>query len=304
MKRDKMTYFSIITVWVVSILFMTSHVSAGELFADIDNDTRLESVQWRKIATNDVGSYYQMRVVDDNGRVIWKGPRRVRDGHPYMFSSTDFGKSMPELLYDINRDGYVELIAPEPQSDVRATFFRKLRWTGRTFEVLPSEALMMRNVESDYFRWVSGERTHGIWVSKFRRVVRRDLVKADVTYYDRNGVWSGGVALLKFTSEGAVVHRWIKPLFVKQIDTTVPPPNTSSREVPVTKTRIIGTVYGLDPNGDGFLSIRKKPRAEEIGRLYNGDRVEILGQNGKWYKIKEIKSRKVGWSHSNWIMID
>ena len=207
-------HFLTFIVGVVSILFMTSHLTAGELFADIDHDSRLESVQWRKFATNDMGDYYQIQVIDDNGELMWRGPGKLRDDHPYIFSSLGIGVSLPELLFDIDRDGYVELLAAEHQSDVRATFFRKLRWTGRTFEVLPSQALMMRKPESDYFSWVSRERTHGIWVSKFRRVARRDLVKADVTYYDRNGLWKGGVALLRFTSGGAVVHRWIKPLAV------------------------------------------------------------------------------------------
>ena len=66
----------------------------------------------------------------------------------------------------------------------------------------------------------------------------------------------------------------------------------------------MGTIYGLDPNGDGFLSLRKKPKSTEIGRLYNGDSVQILAKRGKWYKVKDLKSNRVGWSHSNWIRIN
>lgn len=62
-----------------------------------------------------------------------------------------------------------------------------------------------------------------------------------------------------------------------------------------------GVVSGLDPNGDGFLSIRTKPKGAEIGRLYNGNKVKILKKSGKWYKIK-TSSGKTGWSHGNWIM--
>lgn len=63
----------------------------------------------------------------------------------------------------------------------------------------------------------------------------------------------------------------------------------------------MGVVYGLDPNGDGFLSIRNSPKGNEIGRLYNGNKVEILSRSGKRYKIKNINTGQVGWSHSNWI---
>jgi len=277
----------------IPMMCLADNFSIGKLYADIDNDKKQESVQWKKFATNDMGDYYQLQVFDDNGVLLWKGPKKTSDNNPYVFSSLAIGVSLPELLFDIDRDGYVELLAPELQSDVRPTFYRKLRWTGRTFEHLPSRSLTMKDPDSDYFTWERGEHLYGIWVSKFREVDNKGLVKADITYYDRNGVWKGGVALLRFTSKGAVVHQWIKPF-----------PRTPKREIPVAKKRIIGTVYGLDPNGDGFLSLRKKPRSKEIGRLYNGDRVEILGQNGKWYKIKDTKSRRVGWSHSNWIMVD
>jgi len=289
--------FLVFGIVLMSIVSLAGDSRARYLTADIDHDGKAESVQWKKFATTDMGSYYQIQVIDDNGALLWRGPKEARDNNPYVFSSLDYGESLPQLLFDIDRDGYVELLAPEPQSDVSATSYRKLRWMGRTFESLPSQVLMMGNLGSDHFSWVSREHTYGIWASKFKGVNNSDLVKADITYYDKNGVWKGGVALLKFTSDGAVVDRWIKPLSGVQT-------NTSQREVPVAKKRLIGTVYGLDPNGDGFLSVRKKPRAKEIGRLYNGDRVEILGKSGKWYKIKDIKSRRVGWSHSNWIMVD
>ncbi len=66
----------------------------------------------------------------------------------------------------------------------------------------------------------------------------------------------------------------------------------------------IGVVMGLDPNGDGFLSLRKKPKAKEISKLYNGDKVEILDKRGKYYKVKDFKSGKEGWSHKNWIKVN
>ena len=164
MKTINIKHFLTFTIGIVSILFTTPYLQAGELFADIDHDSRLESVQWRKFATNDMGDYYRIQVIDDNGELLWRGPRKLRDDHPYIFSSLGIGVSLPELLFDIDRDGYVELLAPEPQSDVSPTYYRKLRWMGRTFESLPSQALMMRKPGSDYFSWVSRERSHGIWV--------------------------------------------------------------------------------------------------------------------------------------------
>lgn len=63
----------------------------------------------------------------------------------------------------------------------------------------------------------------------------------------------------------------------------------------------LGIVHSLDPNGDGFLSVRTKPKGKEVARLYNGNKVKILSQYGKYYKIKKISSGAVGYAHSNWI---
>lgn len=289
--------FKIIMFLVFGIVLMPIVSLAGVLFGNIDYDSRLESVQWKKFATTNMGDYYQIQVIDDNGDILWRGPREARDDNPYVFSSLHYGESFPELLFDVDGDGYVELLAPEPQSDVSATSYRKLRWMGEHFESLPSEVLMMPNLGSDLFHWVSRKHTEGIWVSKFKRVGKNGLVEADVTYLVSGSPYKSGVALLRFTPGAVLVHKWLKPLSSVQT-------HTPSRQVPVTKKRRIGTVYGLDPYGDGFLSIRRRPNSKEIGRLYNGDRVEILGRSGKWYKIRNIKSRQVGWSHSNWIRVN
>lgn len=296
MKSINIKHFLLFTIGVISILFASTNLTAGVLFGNIDYDSRLESVQWKKFATTNMGDYYQIQVIDDNGALLWQGPKEARDNNPYVFSSTHSGRSFPQLLFDVDGDGYVELLAPEPQSDVSATSYRKLRWMGEHFESLPSEVLMMPSLGSDFFSWVSREHTEGIWISRFKRVGKNGLVEADVTYLVRDAPLKSGVALLKFVPNGALVHKWIKPLSSRQTYT----PNRQ----PVTKTRRIGTVYGLDPHGDGFLSVRRKPNSKEIGRLYNGNRVEILGRSGKWYKIKDMKSKRIGWSHSNWIRVD
>jgi hypothetical protein len=46
-----------------------------------------------------------------------------------------------------------------------------------------------------------------------------------------------------------------------------------------------GEIIGLDPNGDGFLSVRSGPggsQFKEIDRLYNGNKVYICANNGPW----------------------
>ena len=64
-----------------------------------------------------------------------------------------------------------------------------------------------------------------------------------------------------------------------------------------------GIVYGLDPRGDGFLSLRTKPKGREISHLYNGNRVQILGKRGQWYKVIKINTGQSGWAHGKWISV-
>lgn len=49
-----------------------------------------------------------------------------------------------------------------------------------------------------------------------------------------------------------------------------------------------GIIVGLDPKGDGFLSVQSGPGGRpyrEIDRLYNGNQVYICGERGKWLAI-------------------
>jgi hypothetical protein len=49
-----------------------------------------------------------------------------------------------------------------------------------------------------------------------------------------------------------------------------------------------GEIVGLDPKGDGFLSVRSGPGGRPYGerdRLYNGNQVYLCGRSGPWYSI-------------------
>jgi len=50
----------------------------------------------------------------------------------------------------------------------------------------------------------------------------------------------------------------------------------------------VGQIVGLDPNGDGFLSVRSGPGGKpyrEIDRLYNGNRVFVCDDKGPWLAV-------------------
>jgi hypothetical protein len=49
-----------------------------------------------------------------------------------------------------------------------------------------------------------------------------------------------------------------------------------------------GTIVGLNPRGDGFLSVRSGPGGvpfREIDRVYNGMHVFICDQRGPWFAV-------------------
>lgn len=262
----------------------------GSLYGDIDNDGKIEKVIWKKFASADLGDYYQLLIIDDDGSLLWTGPKKKNYENLLIFYSLDIGESLPQLLIDFDQDGSLELLAPMAQSDVSPTYYRKLRWKGSYFEPLIQNALMLSSSNSNHFVWKKTLKSYGTWISKLHPY-KGNLVKAYITQYNKDESVNTGIAIIKFNRYGAVVQHWLERLPIKQ-----------HRRTSI-KHQTIGIVYGLDPRGDGFLSIRKKPRSREIGRLYNGDMVEILGNHGKWYKIKNIKSGKIGWSHSNWIKI-
>src|SRR4051794_5872644 len=61
--------------------------------------------------------------------------------------------------------------------------------------------------------------------------------------------------------------------------------------------RSSGTVMGLNPKGDGFLSVRGGPGGApytEIDRVYNGYHVHICDQTGPWYAVVYTSSGAAG----------
>ena len=86
-------------------------------------------------------------------------------------------------------------------------------------------------------------------------------------------------------------------------------------------TCALGEVHGLKANGDGFLAVRSAPDSDyrKLDEVYNGNRVWIFQQIGKWYGVvygvdnvdcspinKDRRVRapgKKGWVHGNWVRV-
>ncbi len=195
--------------YIFTLLIMSLPLFGAEvLYGDIDGDGREESMELRRSGEGELGGFYQLAVIDDDGSLLWQGPKSTDIENRFVFYETHVGISMPELLYDIDGDGHYELIAPEPQSDVSPTYFRVLKWLGKRFRIVPSKALMLTS--QNRFEWQLTNAYEGVWVSGFVSA-GADGVRAKVTRYI-DGEYQGGEALLRFDPKGAAIVKWIKPL--------------------------------------------------------------------------------------------
>lgn len=213
----------------------------NELSANLDDDDAMETIRWVSIDSTKSDSFYQLLVIDDDGKTLWSGPSSPTTDNAYVFFESDIGISLPQLLYDIDGDGLVELLGPEPQSDVSATFFRKMTWKNGAFLVLSSQPLMMETPGSNRFTWLEGDHSFGIWVSRFSQVTAEGLVAAEVTRYTEDGLFESGVALLRFDRKGAQVEKWTTPLGAPSGEAGEPLSNSSEMASSASPASVEGT---------------------------------------------------------------
>jgi len=140
----------------------------GQFVIDLDQDGEAEIISWRPFAQDEAtGTFYRLAVTDSAGATIWEGPELKDDTHPMIFGEWHFGVSMPQMAADIDDDGKIELVTPEPQSDVSPTWFRVLEWRQGRFYQSRSAALLETPKGSGKFVWTEGEEYIGTWISKF-----------------------------------------------------------------------------------------------------------------------------------------
>ncbi len=184
--------------------------------ADLDRDGKLERITWVKFAeTEEEGEFFQMRVLDDDGALMWEGPK-VRDiENPLALGSWHFGVSFPELAADIDGDGSVELVVPAPQSDVSPTYFRILRWSGDRFVAVRSGSLLESPPGSGKFPWAESDRWQGTWIQSFEGVNADGTFRVEVVEYLPESTPRTGEANIAGDAAGFGIAKWVvamKPL--------------------------------------------------------------------------------------------
>jgi hypothetical protein len=90
----------------------------------------------------------------------------------------------------------------------------------------------------------------------------------------------------------------------------IPPPAAAqSYASPPPDCDQLGSIVGLNPNGDNNLSVHatSHPRdtRDEIDELFTGDSVCVIGQDGLWDHVQYIRDGRshIGWSSSSYIKL-
>jgi hypothetical protein len=183
------------------------------IFADLDRDGKPEQISWAKFATTeDEGDFYQVRVLDDDGSLIWEGPKVKDMENPFAFGAWHFGVCIPELAADIDADGAVEMVTPAPMSDVSPTYYGVLRWTGGRFVEAQSGCLLESPAGSGRFPWQKSDQWQGTWISSFKAAKSGGLLEVEVFEYRDGSEPKVGEALVRAIPGGFQVRQWTKPM--------------------------------------------------------------------------------------------
>lgn len=197
---------------IFNLLLADNFQELKEIYADLNRDGVAERITWKKFATTELGDYYQIVVTDSYGNIIWKGPKVTDESSPFFIASLDTGVSIPQIVADIDNDGYLEMLIPSPASDISPLWYERLKWKNGKFIPMRSAILQYDPYNTNIpFKWIY--RYPGIysfWAMMFKRV--NNKIKASVTGIYPDGSNDYGEVYLHFVNGGAMAQYWIKPL--------------------------------------------------------------------------------------------
>jgi len=213
-------------LFIMFSLLYSAAFGGNYLSADLDRDGRMERVVWKPYTQKAEGTYYRLEVRDDDGSLLWRGPKTKNVESPYCVAKLDFGVALPQILEDIDGDGRYELLIPEVQSDVSPTRFHRLQWEGGRFVPMSSAYLIFfRGTHNDRVQWMSrAPQPYGFWVSSLSPAPR-GTARAHIIGYSRKdpSVPREGTGIVRWAPGGGAVIDWIKPLESDDTGTQMPP---------------------------------------------------------------------------------
>jgi hypothetical protein len=137
-----------------------------EFKVDLDGDGWTETVRLKPSGRSDQGEFFHLEVANNDGLVIWTGPKELDPENRLVFGNLEFGQTKPTVIADIDGDGSVELVAGAPQSDVSPRWFRVLRWSHGAFKPVRTGSLFEDPPGSKLFPWGETQEYKGRWINE------------------------------------------------------------------------------------------------------------------------------------------
>ena len=167
---------------------------------DLNGDGKLEKVGLQCVEVRESGWYSRLTVWNGQGRRIWQS-RPAKEGL-WAFGGWDWGMSDLQWVGDIDGDGTIEAVVPDPVSDVSPVRFRVFRWRDQAFHHVRTAALFPTS--KDEFGW-SDKAQGKTWVGAFKKgpvgVVWTTTPEGEVSLKE---------ARLEGTPRGFRVLQWLK----------------------------------------------------------------------------------------------
>ncbi len=124
-----------------------------ELHGDLDRDGHVERVTLIPFQVEQDNTFMQLVVFNDQNKVIWTTPRLTDPENKRTFGQFVYGNCELQMLCDLDKDGYMDLICSTPRSDVRPMPYRVFKWDGDKFVYAFDGSLERVNYDKELFLW-------------------------------------------------------------------------------------------------------------------------------------------------------
>ncbi len=190
---------------------------------DLNGDGKKEQIVTKIYKINDYASWEKLIVLDKNGKKIWESPEWGDIGSPMVFGVSETGSSLPQIINDIDGDGFIEAIITQPQSDVCPPAFDILRWKNNRFSPVKGGTLLDKPAGSGNYSWSVNYDIGSIlnqkqrWINKFISVSTEGKYTVEIFSYTGSGTITGdslhiGKAVVYGDELGFHIVKWIEPV--------------------------------------------------------------------------------------------
>ena len=176
--------------------------------ADLDGDGRPETLA----LTCQAGLYCPSLFLDvyaSNGPLLYQGPRWGESR--LIFCECDYGVYEPDVVMDMDHDGWAEMLLMHPQSDVSPAEYDLYRWNGAGFTMVwENMGLTAEPSNPDYLRIAPLPADFAV---PFRFVAGAEQGPGGellLAVFDDQ--WNYGQAEVAYDGRGFRVVRWVQPL--------------------------------------------------------------------------------------------